>query len=154
MAIRYEECGVCNGAGKVQGVDPMDNSVITVGCNYCFGDGRLAVEYIASPLSASVRDPEGRLIRAATDVARAQRAKGIAKYNSTLEDQNGYTIGGMIDMVAEELADGSVYVQKVREMYLALLDEIERAADNSLVFDAQSRINRIREIIKRERNRA
>ncbi|QYW02520.1 hypothetical protein CPT_Silvanus_046 [Stenotrophomonas phage Silvanus] len=158
MGIRYEECGVCNGAGKVQGVDPMDNSVITVGCNYCFGEGRLPVEYIASPLSASVRDPvphynvkqcpdckgdgcgrcghsgaicvpvdEGRLVRAAADVMRAQRQKGIAKYKSTLEDQNGYTVGGMIDMVAEELADGSVYVQKVREMYLALLNELEAA---------------------------
>jgi len=91
------------------------------------------------------RDNEGRLIRAAADVMRAQRQKGIAKYKSTLEDQNGYTVGGMIDMVAEELADGSVYVQKVREMYLALLDEIEQAVDD------KDPINCVLRIVKRER---
>lgn len=96
------------------------------------------------------RDTEGRLIRAAGDVMRAQRIKGIAKYNSTLEDQNGYTVGGMIDMVAEELADGSVYVQKVREQYLALLDELETAAHEP-VNTYQQRLLEVINIIKRER---
>lgn len=93
---------------------------------------------------------EGRLIRAAGDVMRAQRAKGIAKYRSTLEDQNSYTVGGMIDMTAEELADGSVYVQKVREMYMALLDEIE-AAVHEPVNTHQQRLLEVANIIKRER---
>lgn len=98
-------------------------------------------------------DKEGRLIRAAADVMRAQRAKGIAKYQSTLEDQDGYTVGGMIDMVAEELADGSVYVQKVREQYLALLDELEAAAHEP-VNTYQQRLLEVINIIKRERGNA
>lgn len=117
-------------------------------CPACKGDG---CGHCGHAGAFCVPVDEGRLIRAATDVARAQRAKGIAKYNSTLEDQNGYTIGGMIDMVAEELADGSVYVQKVREMYLALLDEIVSAIDMN---NAHVSLNNINNIIERERNRA
>lgn len=109
------------------------------GCGHCGHAGGFCV-----PID------EGRLIRAATDVARAQRVKGIAKYNSTLEDQKGFTIGGMIDMCAEELADGSVYVQKVREMYLSFLDELEAVLSER----SANRVLRAREIIKRERNRA
>lgn len=101
------------------------------------------------PGEVTVAD-EGRLIRAATDVARAQRVKGIAKYQSTLEDQDGYTIGGMIDMVAEELADGSVYVQKVREMYYKLLDEIDGAL-NCEGIRHSTKLHTIRNIITRER---
>jgi len=119
--MRYEACKACGGEGFNREFNPPRLTT----CKSCDGRGQLPAEYIASPLSAIVRDPEGRLIRAATAVAIRQRAKGIEKYNSTLEDQDAYTIGGMIDMVAEELADGSVYVQKVREQYLALLDEIE-----------------------------
>lgn len=133
------DCFECLGTGKIERWDSPGVSSL---CYNCQGTGKV-----------EQRQPvdDGRLIRAATDVARAQRVKGIAKYKSTLEDQNGYTIGGMIDMVAEELADGSVYVQKVREMYLALLDEIEAAI---CLESPITSLNAISTIINRERGNA
>lgn len=136
MTVLYEPCKDCNGKGYSFDIRLTMNFT----CDVCEGTGQMPAGHVAKPLD------DGRLIRAATDVARAQRAKGIAKYSSTLEDQNGYTIGGMIDMCAEELADGSVYVQKVREMHLALLDELEAA------LDADDPINVIQRIINRERS--
>ncbi len=103
------------------------------------------------PLPTPCVDTEGRLIRAAGDVMRAQRLKGIAKYESTLEDQHGYNLVGMIDMAAEELADGAVYVQKLREMHLALLDELAAALHNGNPYAA---VQNAEAIINRERNRA
>lgn len=97
------------------------------------------------------RDTEGRLIRAATDVARAQRKKGIGKYGVPLEDQTGYTIVGMIDMAGEELADGSVYVQKAREQVVALLQELENAIDMN---NAHASLTAINNIICREKGNA
>lgn len=123
-----------------------------VRCPDCHGDGCGKCNHCGH-ISVLAVTEDGRLIRAATDVARAQRAKGIAKYKSTLEDQNGYTIGGMIDMVAEELADGSVYVQKVREMYLSLLTELHDAVHHESL-DHTTRLIEIDNIIKRERNNA
>lgn len=119
-------------------------------CLACGGEGCHRCGHSGLCIAPIAHDPDGRLIRAATDVARAQRIKGIEKYQSTLEDQDGYTIGGMIDMVAEELADGSVYVQKVREMYHKLLDEIEAAAFEPVNTHNQ-RLIEIVNIIKRER---
>lgn len=129
--MSLETCRLCSGTGKCETLFEARHT-----CTVCGGVGK--ARYI---------DDEGRLIRAAGDVMRAQRLKGIAKYNSTLEDQNGYTVGGMIDMVAEELADGSVYVQKVREQYLALLDELE----NLLHVPSRMRLGMLADIIKRER---
>lgn len=129
-------CMNCFGHGHLMLINFKDNSRTTQPCAVCAGTGH-------------VSDPaNGRLIDAATDVMRAQRRKGIEKYKSTLEDQNGYTVGGMIDMVAEELADGSVYIQKVREQYLALLDEIEGVIDMNYSHDSLVRISNI---INRER---
>lgn len=131
-------CMKCMGHGQLTLVNFKDNSRTVEPCKDCAGAG-------------SVSDPaNGRLIDAATDVMRAQRRKGIEKYKSTLEDQHGYTVGGMIDMVAEELADGSVYIQKVREQYLALLKELEEKV-HAPEMTWQQRLLAITDIIKRER---
>ncbi len=149
-----QTCKQCKGSGVTRDIE--NNEWCCLNC-FGWGDMRRAAGVIATSDGTKLQrvDPEGRLIRAAADVMRAQRAKGIAKYKSTLEDQNGYTIGGMIDMVAEELADGSVYVQKVREMYLALLAELEaalyiRAHDDADRSDTD-RITDAMRIISRER---
>lgn len=140
------QCKNCGGTGVTRDIENNQWCCLT-----CFGWGDMerAAGVITASDGTKLRrvDPEGRLIRAANDVMRSQRAKGIAKYASTLEAQNGYTIGGMIDMTAEELADGSVYVQKVREMYMSLLDEIEGA------LDAYDPPNAIQKIINRERGK-
>lgn len=161
-------CIDCKGSCKIPVIDPMDNSVFFQLCQTCDGNGYVVDDKDCPPCKLcggtrlvrgdvqywhdcpSCTAPNGRLIDAATDVMRAQRRKGIEKYKSTLEDQNGYTVGGMIDMVAEELAGGSVYVQKVREQYLALLSELEEAAHEP-VKSYQQRLVEIITIIKRER---
>lgn len=143
-----DQCGLCSGIGKVRRLDEMDNSYYRANCVACNGTGKLIVTSGGQTLHQV--DREGRLIRAAGDVMRAQRIKGIQKYQQTLEDQHGYTLLGMIDMTAEELADGSVYIQKVREQHMALLDELEGLVrDNSLGYD--ERVHSLQEIIKRER---
>lgn len=136
-AKRMSTCRMCGGSGHVNHIENFDGSYYCGTCPSCGGRG--TNNYVV---------PNGRLIDAATDVMRAQRRKGIEKYKSTLEDQNGYTVGGMIDMVAEELADGSVYIQKVREQYLALLDEIQKAVDTDYAYES---CVDILNIIKRER---
>lgn len=154
-----ETCPSCTGTGKANYADPVPPAYTIAKCDKCSGTISAAVEHHNNGFlfidswceKCQPRDTEGRLIRAAGDVMRAQRLKGIAKYNITLEDQNGYTVGGMIDMVAEELADGSVYVQKVREQYMALLDELE----NLLHVPSRMRIGgMLADIIKRERGNA
>lgn len=141
------KCTNCNGTGYTTDIENNEWCCLTC---YGYGDTERATGIITASDGTKLYpiDREGRLIRAAGDVMRAQRLKGIAKYQSTLEDQHGYNLVGMIDMAAEELADGAVYVQKLREMHLALLDELEKAVDT---ISPRVGVQNVRKIINRER---
>ena len=68
----------------------------------------------------------GTCIAMATEVMLKQRAKGIEKYNSTIEAQDGYDVMGMLRMAQEEMADGAVYLAKLKMMMDRLRDHAVR----------------------------
>lgn len=151
MSEQYSECEKCGGKGFIRSAPVAPNRLpVCRGCDECLGSGVLQNYITLQRLEERLPDANGRLIRAAVDVARAQRAKGIAKYGVPLEDQVGYTTVGMIDMAAEELADGSVYVQKAREQVIALLGEIEKLVSDPF-YSYEQRVADVLKLIQREK---
>lgn len=65
---------------------------------------------------------DGQCIKEAVQVMRDQRVKGIQKYNRTIEAQDGYDVMGMLRMAQEEMADGAVYLAKLKMMLDRLRD--------------------------------
>lgn len=59
---------------------------------------------------------DGKCIKAAIEVMREQRIKGIKKYNKTIEANDTYDVMGMLRMAQEEMADGAVYLAKLKMM--------------------------------------
>lgn len=72
------------------------------------------------------KQADGQCINDVIQVMRDQRAKGIQKYNSTIEAQDGYDVTGMLRMAQEEMADGAVYLAKLKMMLDRLRDHAVR----------------------------
>lgn len=69
---------------------------------------------------------DGKCIKAAIEVMRDQRIKGIEKYNKTIEANDTYDVMGMLRMAQEEMADGAVYLAKLKMMLDRLRDHAAR----------------------------
>lgn len=69
---------------------------------------------------------DGKCIKAAIEVMREQRIKGIEKYNTTIEANDTYDVMDMLRMAQEEMADGAVYLAKLKMMLDRLRDHAAR----------------------------